>query len=78
MARAKDGISSKVAAEMSKLEIVKEKLETHEKIICSIYSTEEVEPGQYVHNPEWDLTPYQVIIFTSSQYLVLFAATFTQ
>merc|ERR1712130_357353 len=26
----------------------------------SIYSTEEVEPGQYVHNPEWDLTPYQL------------------
>ena len=46
--------------------------------ICSIYSTEEVEPGQYVHNPEWDLTPYQVIIFTTYQYLVLFAATFTQ
>merc|ERR1712037_790643 len=26
----------------------------------SIYSTEEVEAGQYVHNPEWDLTPYQL------------------
>merc|ERR1712038_76148 len=26
----------------------------------SIYSTEDVEPGQYVHNPEWDLTPYQL------------------
>merc|ERR1711990_1234525 len=26
----------------------------------SIYSTEAVEPGQYVHNPEWDLTPYQL------------------
>merc|ERR1712072_1160877 len=26
----------------------------------SIYSTEEVVPGQYVHNPEWDLTPYQL------------------
>merc|ERR1712080_20255 len=26
----------------------------------SIYSTEEVEPGQYVHNPEWDLPPYQL------------------
>merc|ERR1712037_479893 len=26
----------------------------------SIYSTEEVESGQYVHNPEWDLTPYQL------------------
>merc|ERR1711936_639476 len=26
----------------------------------SIFSTEDVEPGQYVHNPEWDLTPYQL------------------
>jgi len=26
----------------------------------SVYSTEDVEPGQYVHNPEWDLTPYQL------------------
>merc|ERR1712210_156434 len=26
----------------------------------SICSTEEVEAGQYVHNPEWDLTPYQL------------------
>merc|ERR1712183_832003 len=26
----------------------------------SIYSTEAVEPGQYVHNPEWDLTPSQL------------------
>merc|ERR1712210_352064 len=26
----------------------------------SIYSMEEVEAGQYVHNPEWDLTPYQL------------------
>merc|ERR1711990_1382044 len=26
----------------------------------SIYSTEAVEPGQYVHNPERDLTPYQL------------------
>ena len=72
------GFPAKWPLKCQKLEIVKEKLEAHEKIICSIYSTEEVEPGQYVHNPEWDLTPYQVIIFTTSQYLVLFAATFTQ
>merc|ERR1712243_347203 len=29
----------------------------------SLYSSaasEAVEPGQYVHNPDWDLTPYQI------------------
>merc|ERR1712126_716699 len=29
----------------------------------SLYSSaasESVEPGQYVHNPDWDLTPYQI------------------
>jgi len=31
--------------------------------LSSLYSSaasEAVEPGQYVHNPDWDLTPYQI------------------
>merc|ERR1712098_495759 len=37
--------------------------QTKSSLDTSLYSSaasESVEPGQYVHNPDWDLTPYQI------------------